>query len=124
MSLMTSSTLVSQVSSTSSRVSRSFTRVTRYESASACRFKILRISSTFEFSACFRSRNSLSILWKVWDCKAKDADGEEVQITLWNEEIERVQPNDRIRISNGWVREWRGNMQVSAGKFGRLEVLK
>ncbi|TLZ62656.1 MAG: hypothetical protein E6K16_05515 [Methanobacteriota archaeon] len=61
---------------------------------------------------------------KVCDCKAKDADGEEVQITLWNEEIERVQPNDRIRISNGWVREWRGNMQVSAGKYGRLEVLK
>jgi replication factor A1 len=61
---------------------------------------------------------------KVCDCKAKDADGDELQVTLWNEEIERVQANDRIRISNGWVREWRGNLQVSAGRFGRLEVLK
>lgn len=61
---------------------------------------------------------------KVCDCKAKDADGEEVQITLWNEEIERVKANDRIRISNGWVREWRGNLQVSAGRFGKLEVLR
>ena len=61
---------------------------------------------------------------KVCDCKAKDADGEEVQVTLWNEEIERVHANDRIRISNGWVREWRGNLQVSAGKYGRLEILK
>jgi len=32
--------------------------------------------------------------------------------------------NDRIRISNGWVREWRGNMQMSAGQYGRLEILK
>ncbi len=61
---------------------------------------------------------------KVCDCKAKDADGDELQVTLWNEEIERVSANDRIRISNGWVREWRGNLQVSAGRYGRLEVLK
>ncbi|TLZ72178.1 MAG: hypothetical protein E6K10_03025 [Methanobacteriota archaeon] len=40
------------------------------------------------------------------------------------QEIERVQANDRVRISNGWVREWRGNLQVSAGRYGRLEVLK
>src|SRR5256712_12986361 len=45
---------------------------------------------------------------KVCDCKAKDEDGEEGQITLWNEEIERVGPNDHVKISNGWVREWRG----------------
>src|SRR2546427_10613155 len=56
---------------------------------------------------------------KVCDCKAKDADGEEVQITLWNEEIDRVQPNDRIRISNGWVREWRAELPVGAGGGGR-----
>jgi len=45
-------------------------------------------------------------------------------VSLWNEEIDRVQPNDRIRITNGWAREWRGNIQVSAGKYGKLEVLK
>ena len=73
-------------------------------------------------SRAFTSRSGS--VGKVCDCKAKDADGEEVQITLWNEEIERVSANDRIRISNGWVREWRGNMQVSAGRYGRLEILK
>src|SRR5437899_11627298 len=61
---------------------------------------------------------------KVCDCKAKDEDGEEVQITLWNEEIERVRPNDRVTISNGWVREWRGDRQVSGGRYGRREGLK
>jgi len=61
---------------------------------------------------------------KVCDAKAVDDEGLEVSVSLWNEEIERVQPNDRIRITNGWAREWRGNLQVSAGRFGKLEVLR
>src|SRR2546422_1778552 len=60
---------------------------------------------------------------KVADAKAVDDEGTEVSVSLWNEEIERVQANDRIRITNGWVREWRGNMQVSAGRCGELEGL-
>lgn len=70
----------------------------------------------------FTSRTGTS--GKVCDAKAVDDDKEEVGVSLWNDEIDRVQPNDRIRITNGWVREWRGNMQVSAGRFGKLEVLK
>jgi replication factor A1 len=60
----------------------------------------------------------------VCDAKAVDDEGSEVSVSLWNEDIEKVKPEDRIRITNGWVREWRGNMQVSAGRFGKLEVLK
>ena len=61
---------------------------------------------------------------KVCDAKALDDEGSEVSVSLWNEEIDRVGANDRIRITNGWVREWRGNLQVSAGRYGKLEVLK
>ena len=61
---------------------------------------------------------------KVCDAKAVDDEGSEVSVSLWNEEIDRVGASDRIRITNGWVREWRGNMQVSAGRYGKLEVLK
>ncbi len=61
---------------------------------------------------------------KVCDAKAVDDEGQEISVSLWNDEIDRVQSNDRIRITNGWVREWRGNMQVSAGRFGKLEILK
>ena len=61
---------------------------------------------------------------KVCDAKAVDDEGSEVSVSLWNEEIDRVGANDRIRITNGWVREWRGNLQVSAGRYGKLEVLK
>ena len=61
---------------------------------------------------------------KVCDAKAVDDENQEVSVSLWNDEIERVQPNDRIRITNGWAREWRGNLQVSAGRYGKLEVLR
>lgn len=61
---------------------------------------------------------------KVCDVKAVDADGTEVSVSLWNEDIDRVHVNSRIRITNGWTREWRGNLQVSAGRFGKLEVLE
>ncbi|MGI0148092.1 MAG: hypothetical protein ACREDF_00980 [Thermoplasmata archaeon] len=60
---------------------------------------------------------------KVCDAKGVDDDGDEVSISLWNDEIEKVKVNDRLRIVNGWVRQWRGNMQVSAGRFGKLEIV-
>ena len=61
---------------------------------------------------------------KVCDAKAVDDENQEVSVSLWNDEIARVQANDRIRITNGWAREWRGNLQVSAGRYGKLEVLR
>jgi len=70
----------------------------------------------------FSSRSGSS--GKVCDAKAVDADGTEVSVSLWNADIDRVQTNTRIRITNGWAREWRGNLQISAGRFGKLEVLE
>ena len=69
----------------------------------------------------FTSRSGSS--GKVCDAKAVDDEGQEVSLSLWNDEIERVHANDHVRISNGWAREWRGNLQVSAGRYGTLEVL-
>jgi replication factor A1 len=60
---------------------------------------------------------------RVCDAKGRDEDGDEVSVTLWNEEIEQVNVNDRIRITNGWVRQFRGDLQVSAGRYGKLEIL-
>src|SRR3989475_4144029 len=59
---------------------------------------------------------------KVADAKAVDDEGTEVSVSLWNDEIERVQANDRIRITNGWVREWRGKNQGKAGRGGKSQV--
>src|SRR2546428_614385 len=55
---------------------------------------------------------------KVADAKAVDDEGTEVSVSLWNDEIERVQANDRIRITNGWVREWRRHTRGTGGRDG------
>jgi replication factor A1 len=66
----------------------------------------------------------LGVKGKVCNAVAKDDSGTRIGLTLWNEEIDKVDVNDRIRILNGWVKEWNGNLELSAGRFGKLEVLK
>lgn len=61
---------------------------------------------------------------KVCNAVARDDAGARIGLTLWNDEIDKVDVNDRVRIMNGWVKEWNGNLEISAGRFGRLEVLK
>src|SRR2546425_8553511 len=59
---------------------------------------------------------------KVADAKAVDDEGTEGSVSLWNDGIERGQANDRIRITNGWVREWRGQQQGNAGPCREPQV--
>src|SRR5439155_26795883 len=40
----------------------------------------------------------------VGEAKAVDDEDTEVSVSLWKEEVERVQANDRVRITNGSVR--------------------
>jgi ssDNA-binding replication factor A large subunit len=60
----------------------------------------------------------------VCSAVARDDAGERVGVTLWNNEIEKVNKNDRIIIINGWVKEWYGQLEISTGKFGSLEVIR
>ncbi len=61
---------------------------------------------------------------RVCDASCEDDEGSKITLSLWNDEIEKVSVNDRIKITNGWARLFRGNLQVSAGRFGKLEVLQ
>ena len=59
---------------------------------------------------------------RVSNAVAKDATGT-IKLTLWNEDIDKVKAGDSVKIENGWVGEWQGELQLSTGKFGKLEVL-
>jgi replication factor A1 len=59
---------------------------------------------------------------RVCDAKGKDAEGGVVALSLWNDEIDRVKVGAHVKIVNGWAREFRGEVQVSAGRMGKLEV--
>ncbi|NIA09935.1 MAG: hypothetical protein GWP10_09445 [Nitrospiraceae bacterium] len=58
---------------------------------------------------------------RVCDLVGEDEDGNTVQITLWNDEIEKVDANDTVVIKDGWVKEWNNQLQISTGRSGRIE---
>jgi replication factor A1 len=61
-------------------------------------------------------------LGRVANAIIKDGTGQ-VKLSLWNEQIDQVKPGDRVKITNGYVSEWQGEMQLTTGKFGKLEIV-
>ena len=59
---------------------------------------------------------------RVCTAIAKDDTGQ-VKLTLWNDEIDKVEVGDKLHITNGFVNEFQGEMQLSAGRFGKMEIL-
>jgi len=59
---------------------------------------------------------------RVANARIRDDSGEG-SLTLWNQEIEQVRPNARVKVTNGFVREFQGELTVTSGKFGKLEVI-
>ena len=70
-----------------------------------------------------RTFNKFGKEGRVCNVKAKDATGT-ISVTLWNDDIDKVNVGDTIKFENGWVGEWQGELQLSAGKFGKMEVTK
>lgn len=59
---------------------------------------------------------------KVCTAKIKDNTGE-MNLTLWNDQVDIVNEGDRVHIKNGYVNEYQGEKQLTTGKFGKLEVV-
>ncbi len=60
---------------------------------------------------------------RVCNATAKDDSGE-VKMTLWNDDIDKVGVGDKIHLQNGWCSEFKGEKQISAGKFGKIEIIE
>ncbi|MFQ6136717.1 MAG: OB-fold nucleic acid binding domain-containing protein [Candidatus Hydrothermarchaeales archaeon] len=59
---------------------------------------------------------------RVATAVVKDDTGE-IKIPLWNEDIDKVSVGDKVKIENGYVSEFQGEKQLTAGRFGTLTVL-
>lgn len=44
-------------------------------------------------------------------------------LTLWADDINSLKQNERVRIVNGYVTEYKGNKKISKGKYGKIEKL-
>ena len=51
-------------------------------------------------------------------------DSGKIQLTLWNEDIDRVKEGDKIKITNGYCGEFQGEKQLTAGRYGTLEIVE
>ena len=70
-----------------------------------------------------REFNKFGKTGRVCNATLKDDTGT-VSLTLWNDDVDKVEAGDKIQITNGWVGEYQGEMQLSTGKFGQLKVLE
>lgn len=50
-------------------------------------------------------------------------DSGEIKLTLWNDDVDKVNEGDRVKVSNGYVSEFNGERQLTSGKFGKIEVV-
>ncbi len=47
-----------------------------------------------------------------------------IAISLWGNDINGINVGDKVKITNGYVGEFRGTPQLSTGKYGKIEVLE
>ncbi len=59
--------------------------------------------------------------YKIVDAVIADETGS-VKLTLWNEQIDQVNVGDNVKIENGYVTSFKGEIQLNVGKFGTLTV--
>jgi replication factor A1 len=56
---------------------------------------------------------------KVCDALVGDETGS-IYLTLWDDNIEKVNEEDTLRIENGYVTLFKGNMRLNIGKYGKM----
>ena len=51
-------------------------------------------------------------------------DSDEIIITLWENDAKTIENHDKILIENGYMNEYNGKLQLTKGKFGRLQLIE
>jgi replication factor A1 len=59
--------------------------------------------------------------YNVADAVVADETGS-IKLTLWNEQIDQVEVGNKIKIENGYVTSFKGEVQLNVGKFGTMTV--
>lgn len=66
-----------------------------------------------------RTFNKFGRELRVANAILKDDSGT-IKLTLWNDETSKYNEGDEIKIENGYVNEFQGEPQLTAGKFGKI----
>ncbi len=60
---------------------------------------------------------------RVATATVKDDSGE-IKMSLWNDDVDKIKVGNKLKITNGYVNEFQGEKQLTAGRFGKLEILE
>jgi replication factor A1 len=56
-------------------------------------------------------------------CDAVISDGsDDIKLTLWGDDIKAVNIGDVVVITNGYTNEFKGEVSLTKGKFGKMEI--
>jgi replication factor A1 len=61
------------------------------------------------------------VVHRVANAAVSDGTGT-IKLTLWNDQIEQVNVNDNIKVENGYITTYKGEMQLNVGRYGKLTV--
>lgn len=78
--------------------------------------KVIEKSETREVRSRYRDET-----YRVADAIISDDTGK-IKLTLWNKQIDQVNVDDTVKIENGYIRSFRGEIQLNVGRYGTLTV--
>lgn len=78
--------------------------------------KVVEKGETREVTSKFKDQT-----YKVATVTISDETGM-IKLTLWNEQIDKVNVDNNVKIENGYVTSFRGETQLNVGKYGMLTV--
>ncbi len=55
----------------------------------------------------------------VVDCTIKDDTGS-IKLSLWGDQINKVDVGDKVKIENGYTKAFSGEVQLNIGRYGKL----
>ncbi len=58
----------------------------------------------------------------VCDAYLVDESGE-IKLTLWGDDIQKINDGSKIKITNGYTNTFKGEVSLTKGKYGTLEVV-
>ena len=78
--------------------------------------KIIEKSATREVLSRFKDT-----VHRVATATISDGTGN-IKLTLWNDQIDQVNVNDTVKVENGYITSFRGEIQLNVGRYGKLSV--
>jgi replication factor A1 len=60
---------------------------------------------------------------QVCDAFLIDETGGEIKLTLWGDEVSQVKDGAKVKIENGYTTSFKGEVSLTKGKYGKLEII-